>query len=155
MATHPRADIEAAHDRYLDCRRRIEAGELGWGALADFFTDGATFIDPAWGRIEGKAAIHEFLVNSMKGLDDWSFPHQWRMIEGDRLVAAWRNRLPGKRTDGTYYEAPGLTVMVYAGAGKFSHEEDLLNMVHVLQLIEESGWQPSTEVTMPPQNPRR
>jgi ketosteroid isomerase-like protein len=155
MASHSRAEIELAHDRYLDCRHRIEAGEAGWEALADFFTDGATFIDPAWGRIEGKDAIREFLITSMKGLDDWSFPHQWRMIEGDRLVAEWRNRLPGKRADGTYYEAPGLTVMMYAGDGKFSYEEDLLNMVHVLQLIEESGWQPSAEVTMPPQNPRR
>jgi ketosteroid isomerase-like protein len=155
MANHPRSEIESAHDRYLETRGRIEAGELGWDALADFFTDDATFVDPAWGRIEGKAAIREFLTTSMKGLDGWSFPHEWRMIEGDRLVAAWWNRLPGKRADGSPYQARGLTIMTYAGDGKFSLEEDLLNMAHIFELIQESGWQPSAEVTMPPPNPRR
>ena len=155
MTTHSRDEIERVHDRYIETRRRIEAGELGWDALADFFTDDATFVDPAWGRIEGNAAIREFLRTSMKGLDGWSFPHEWRLIEGDRLVASWWNRLPGCRADGSPYQARGLTIMTYAGGGKFSCEEDLLNMAHVFELIQESGWQPSAEVTMPPPNPRR
>lgn len=155
MAEYSRQEIEAAHDRYVAMRGRIEAGEVGWGALADFFTDHATFIDPAWGRVQGKEKIRTFLAESMAGLGDWTFPHQWRAIDGDRIVAAWKNRLPGRRPDGTPYEAQGVSIMLYAGDGKFSYEEDLLNMVHVFELIEESGWTPGPDVNMPPQRPPR
>ena len=41
---HPADEVKAAYGRYLDARHRVEAGELGWDALADFFTDDATFI---------------------------------------------------------------------------------------------------------------
>jgi ketosteroid isomerase-like protein len=155
MTSHSRDEIEAAHDRYLATRGRIEKGELGWDALADFFTADATFIDPAWGRVRGKDRIRAFFVESMAGLGGWSFPHQWRAIDGDRVVAGWKNRLPGHRPDGSPYEAQGVSILLYAGGGKFSYEEDLLNMVHVFELIEESGWTPGREVNMPPQRPPR
>lgn len=155
MASFAKEEIEAAYARYLEARRRVEAGELGWDALADFFTDDATFIDPAWGRVEGIDAIRRFLVESMAGLDDWSFPHEWTAVEGERLVAKWWNRLPGQRPDGSHFEAPGLSIMVYAGEGRFRYEEDLLNMVHVAELIRESGWKPPPGFNLPPRQPTR
>jgi ketosteroid isomerase-like protein len=149
------AEIHATHERYLDTRRRIEAGELGWDALADFFTEDATFIDPAWGRVEGLAHIRAFLVESMSGLEDWRFPHQWHVLEGSRLVTHWLNRLPGRRADGSFYEAPGVSIFEYARDGRFRFELDLLNMVHVNELIRESGWRPPAGFHMPPKHPRR
>jgi ketosteroid isomerase-like protein len=148
-------EIRKTYERYVETRDRVEAGELGWDALAAFFTDDATFIDPAWGRIEGIEAIREFLVESMAGLEDWEFPHEWSMVDGDRLIARWHNRLPGRRADGTPYQAPGYSLMVYAGDGRVSYEEDLLNMVHVGELIRESGWKPSGAFNAPPRHPRR
>lgn len=155
MAQFSEEEIRDTYRRYLETRRRIEAGELEWDALADFFTDGATFIDPAWGRVEGIAAIRKFLVESMQGLDGWEFPHELAVVDGDRLVARWQNRLPGKRANGSYYEAPGYSLMVYAGNGKFSFEEDLLNMVHVGELIRESRWKPRGAFHLPPRQPKR
>lgn len=155
MPAHAREEIEAAHDRYVATRERIEAGEIGWDALADHFTDDATFIDPAWGRVRGKESIRDFFVRSMAGLGDWSFPHLWRAIDGDRVVAGWKNRLPGRRPEGGFYEATGVSIMLYAGGGKFSYEEDLLNMVHVFELIEDSGWTPGPEVNVPSPRPPR
>jgi ketosteroid isomerase-like protein len=148
-------EIRATYTRYVETRDRVEAGELPWDALAAFFTDDAVFIDPAWGRIEGIAEIRKFLVESMKGLDDREFPHLGTMVEGDRLVARWLNRLPGRRSDGSCYEAPGYSLMIYAGDGRFSYEEDLLNMMHVNELIRESGWKPRGEFHMPPRQPVR
>jgi ketosteroid isomerase-like protein len=155
MPAHPKQEIEATYARYVATRDRIEAGELGWDALADFFTEDATFIDPAWGRIEGIEAIREFLVESMAGLEDWSFPHEWTLVDGNRLVTRWQNRLPGARADGTPYQAPGVSILEYAGNGRFSYEEDLLNMVHVGELIRESGWKPPASFNLPPRRPRR
>ena len=155
MSTFPRDEMEAAHDRYLETRDRVEKGELGWDALADFFTEDATFIDPAWGRIEGRERIRGFMTESMAGLEDWTFPHQWRAIDGNTIIAGWQNRLPGTRADGTPYQALGISVIHYAGDGRFSYEEDILNMVHVFELMKESGWKPSGRMNMPPEQPRR
>jgi ketosteroid isomerase-like protein len=155
MARFSEQEIRHTYARYVATRDRVEAGELAWDALADFFTDGATFIDPAWGRIEGIAAIRKFLNESMLGLDGWTFPHEFTTVHEDRLLARWQNRLPGKRADGSYYEAPGYSLMTYAGNGKFSFEEDLLNMVHVAELIRESGWKPQGAFHTPPRQPKR
>jgi ketosteroid isomerase-like protein len=155
MPAYPPDEVLATYRRYVDTRNRVEKGELAWDGLADFFTDDATFIDPAWGRIEGIQAIRRFLIDSMAGLEDWEFPHEWAMVDGDRLIARWQNRLPGRRADGTPYQAPGYSFLRYAGNGRFSYEEDLLNMVHVGELIRESGWKPPAAFNMPPRHPRR
>ncbi len=91
----------------------------------------------------------------MAGLEGWSFPHEWEAVDGDRLVIGWQNRLPGQRRDGSYYQAPGVSRLIYAGGGKFSFEQDLLNMVHVFELMKESGWKPSSVVNTPPPEPVR
>jgi hypothetical protein len=155
MSAFPRSEVEAAHERYVETRERIRRGELSYGALALHFTDDGTFIDPAWGRCVGRKAIEEVLVLSMAGLDDWSFPHEWRIVEGNRLVASWLLRLPGRRPDGGYFQARGLSIFEYAGSGLFSYEEDVLNVMHVMQLIQEANWQPTKPINMPPMNPPR
>jgi len=149
---YPEQEIRDAYDRLVETRERVESGELPWDALAAFFTVDATFIDPAWGRIQGIDAIKKFLVESMAGLEDWSFPRVFTAVDGDVLVSGWQNRLPGRRADGSYYEALGISVMTYAGNGRFSKEEDVLNMVHVMELIRESGWKPGRG-SRPPPNP--
>jgi hypothetical protein len=155
MTSYSADEILETHRSYLEVRAEIEAGRIGWKALARFFTDDATFVDPAWGRVDGIVEIEKFLVESMTGLEDWSFPHQWEAVDGNHLVTGWLNRLPGQRADGSYYQAPGVSRMVYAGGGKFSFEQDLLNMAHVYELIAESGWKPSGEIHVPPGKPVR
>ena len=155
MASPSRDEIEKTHNRYLEVRGQAERGEVPWSALAEFFVPDATFVDPAWGRVEGIENIRTFLKASMAGLDGWTFPHEWALIDGARVVTHWQNRLPGQRADGPPYPAPGITVMIYAGDGKFSSEEDLLNMVHVTEEIQASGWRPGPGFGMPPAKPRR
>jgi ketosteroid isomerase-like protein len=148
-------EARETYARYVATRDRIEGGELPWSALADFFTEDAVFVDPAWGRMEGRAAIAKFMDESMAGLEDWRFPEQWTVAEGDRVVTFWWNRLPGERPDGTPFQAPGISILTYAGDGKFSQEVDLLNMVEVGELFNESGWTPPPTMNMPPRRPIR
>ena len=155
MAEHDEQEVLETLRRYLEVRGRIEAHELGWDSLAQFFTDDAVFVDPAWGRVEGRENIRTFFIESMEGLEDWTFPHEWEFVDGDRLTIGWQNRLPGRRDDGGYWQAPGVSRMIYARDGKFSFEQDLLNMVHVFEIMKESGWKPSRRLHSPPKKPVR
>jgi hypothetical protein len=152
---HPEEEIRATHDRFLETRDAIERLERPWADLAAFFTREAYYVDPVWGRVDGNEAICRFLDESMRGLEGWTFPTQWTLVGEDRLVSCWMNRLPGQRGDGSYYEAPGISTFEYAGDGRFASSYDLLNMVHIHELIAESGWKPGAGAVPPPRNPRR
>ena len=54
MTSFSNDEIIATHDRLLATRNAIERGERPWSDLGAFFTEDATFIDPAWGRVEGR-----------------------------------------------------------------------------------------------------
>ena len=153
--SHDRAEIEATIARYQEVRERMDRGDGQWSELAQFFTDDAVFIDPAWGKVEGIAGVTEFLDESMVGLEDWTFPIEWISIDGDHVVIKWIQRLPGQRADGSYYDSSGVSLLTYAGNGKFNREEDHLNMLHVYEVIAESGWTPGAGFNMPPEHPPR
>ena len=86
VSAHPREEVQAAADRYRLLREAIARGEQDWPALADLFTDDAVYIDPAWGRIEGRDEIRTFMAESMTGLEDWTFPIEFIAVEGDDVV---------------------------------------------------------------------
>ena len=113
----------------------MDRGEGGWEEMAALFTDDATYIDPAWGRIDGIDEIRTFMQDSMAGLEDWLFPIEWIAIDGDHVVVKWTQRLPGQRADGTHYDNSGVSLLTYAGEGRFSKSEDHLNMLHVYEVI--------------------
>ena len=141
------------YKKYVATRERIQAGELPWSALADFFTDDAVFVDPAWGRVEGIEAIRKFLDESMVGLDDWRFPERWTMVDGNRIVTMFDQILPSK--DGVERTQAGISTIYYAGDGKFSYEMDLMNMAHINEALRDSGWAPTGDFNIPPSEPNR
>jgi len=152
---HAREEIEATVARYLQLRAAIDAGTDTWQSLAQFFTDDAVFIDPAWGRVEGIDALLEFFDESMRGLEDWTFPVEFAAIDGDHVSVKWTQILPDSRPDGSPFAQSGSSHLIYAGDGKFSYEEDLLNMVHVLEDLKASGWRPQPGFLSPPATPNR
>ena len=145
-------EIRETYRRYVDTRTRIVAGELPWSALDAFFTDDAVFCDPAWGRVEGIDAIRAFLSESMAGLEDWSFPEQWTMVEGHRLVTQFSQQM-GAKEDGSSIECPGISILYYAGGGKFCFELDLMNMGQVNQALRDMAWTPGEGFHFPPKHP--
>ncbi len=149
MSDAPEAEAREAYRRLVETRARIDRGELPWSALDAHFTEDVVFIDPAWGRVVGIDAVREFLVESMRGLEAWTFPEAWTMVEGNRVVSLWWQRM-GERPDGGRYECPGISVLYYAGDGRFCYEMDVMNMSHVMELIRETGWKPGPGFSPPP-----
>jgi ketosteroid isomerase-like protein len=68
MADAIEQEATETYARLVALRDEIDAGRRPWSALADFFTDDAVCIDPAWGRIEGRERIREFFEKAMAGL---------------------------------------------------------------------------------------
>ena len=151
----PPEEIQATLDRYTKVREEIDAGKLTWRDLAQFFTDDAVFIDPAWGRVQGIEEMKATVFgDAMEGFEDWKFPIDFIAVDGDRVVVKWRQVLPGHADDGRPYEQSGVSTLIYAGDGKFKYEEDILNMVHVLEDMKASKVK-VVPVAMPPRHPNR
>jgi ketosteroid isomerase-like protein len=148
-------EARETYARFVATRMEIQAGTKPWSALADFFTDDAVFIDPAWGRFEGRKAMSAFLDDSMAGLEDWTFPEQWTMVEGNRVVSFLYNQLPGAKADGSPYRVPTISILHYAGGGKFSYDLDILNMAELGEHLADSGWVPPKTMKRPPKQPVR
>lgn len=154
-STDQENEARATYARYVEARGRVEAGEAPWASLGEFFTEDAVFIDPAWGRTQGRDAMLAFFEASMAGLDGWTFPEAWTMVEGNRIVSFWWNRLPGARPGGGPIQAPGVSILHYAGHGRFSYELDVLNMAEVMQCMGHSTWVPAGHMNVPPEQPDR
>ena len=142
--------------RFVALRDEIDVGRKSWSDLADFFTEDAVYIDPAWGRVEGREAIRRFFQESMAGLTGygWSTPENWTMADGHRVVSQW-DQILGHREDGTPWLVPGLSILYYVGDGLFCYSHDMLNMTHVGETLRAMAWRPPAGFNMPPRQPVR
>ncbi len=130
MGKWTREELQEAHDRYVEAA--YEAGRThDWSIWADRFTDDATYVEHHYGDFAGKAAITKWITTTM---GEWpnsemtEFPHNWCVCDEERgrWICEIENRFddPG---DGKVYEASNITILTYAGDGKFSCEEDVYN----------------------------
>lgn len=142
--------------RFVAARDQVDSGEKTWDQLADFFTEDAAYIDPAWGRIDGRENIRSFFVKSMAGLTGhgWSTPENWMMADGPRVVSQW-DQVLGQKDDGSPCFVAGLSILYYAGSGLFCYSHDMLNMTHIGQTMRDLKWRPTDDFNMPPRDPNR
>lgn len=142
--THPREEVAAAANRFADANVRAEE-ERNWAPLADFYTDDAVYTYVGLtsnGLVEarGKDEIRTIVMGrDMADYAGWTFPFQWISIDGDRVVTRWSNRPPEKRPDGSVIECPGMSVLEYAGGGKFKSQFDLYDRLSVKAVIDEAA----------------
>jgi hypothetical protein len=130
MGKWKRQELQDAHDQYLAAAG--QAGETGdWSIWTDRFTPDATYIEHHYGTMAGREQIQEWISTTMA---EWPnsemkfFPHNWCVCDEDtgRWICEIENRFrdPG---DGEIYEASNITILTYAGDGRFSCEEDVYN----------------------------
>ncbi len=151
MPTATEQEALDTYARFVAQRDEVDEGTRGWADLADFFTEDAAYIDPAWGRIEGREGIRKFFVDSMAGLTGhgWETPENWTMVDGHRLVSQW-DQILGRKESGEPWLVPGLSILYYAGDGLFCYSHDMLNMTHIGQTMRDMQWRPPTEMVFPP-----
>ena len=75
----------------------------------------------------------------MRGFFTRRWPIDWYVVDEERgwIVCQVENRMqdPG---DGTVHQEANITILHYAGDGKWSHEEDVYNPAHFGTMVK--GW---------------
>lgn len=127
---------EATEAAYRQHRALHEARR--WSDIADLFAEGGVYSEPFFGRIEGRDAIRKFLVKSMTGLEEWTFPFESITIDEGRVVTHWWNRLPGQRRGGGYFEFRGISTLTYDDHGRIEHQLDFYDRIQALHVIAEA-----------------
>ena len=149
VSGNPSDELRETLERYLALRQDVDDRKRPWSDLVEFFTDDVVFVDPAWGRVEGIEGVREFLVDSMTGIEDWTFPVDKVWVDGDEVGIKYRQVLPGGRQQSAY------TTLIYAGGGKFRYEEDVLNMAHCMEDLAALGRSTPEGMKFPPARPNR
>jgi predicted SnoaL-like aldol condensation-catalyzing enzyme len=123
VTAHPRKEVEAAFAEFL----HRGAEERDWPAWADVFTDDARYVEHSLGTFDGRAGVREWIVPTMDAFPAMTFSVDWAVVDGDRVAFYIWNHLPDPAGAGARYGFPNLSVLEYAGDGRFSCEEDFYN----------------------------
>ena len=142
MTTYARDEVLAAATRFKEANEASER-ECDWSRLAEFYTDDAVYVYvglAAGGLVEarGRDQIRKLVLErDMEPYRGWTYPYDWIAIDGNRVVTKWWNRAPGNRADGTPIQCPGMSVLEYAGGGKFKSQFDLFDRLSVKEVRDE------------------
>ena len=138
MPEFSREEVDAEFARYVE---RGKAND--WSAWADQFTEDARYVEHEYGVFEGREAIRAWIVETMATVSGMSFPHDWHVIDGNRVIMyCWNifEPLPGMTGE---YKFAVVTILHYAGDGQWSYEEDVYNAkeaeVALTRFLEDAG----------------
>ena len=139
MGKWSREELEEAFAAYQ--QDVIEVGKTwDWSSYADHFTEDAKYVEHALGNMEGRENIREWIVTTMNmfpGSEMPSYPVEWYSIDADKGWVIFKNintmKDPG---DGSVHGAAVITVLEYAGDGKWSYEEDAYNPMNFMLMIQ-------------------
>jgi hypothetical protein len=120
--TFDRDEVEREFARY------VERGTTNdWSAWSDQFTEDALYVEHEMGTFRGREQIREWITATMGSVSGMSFPVEWYVIDGERVVMyCWNvfEPLPGMTGE---YKFAVVTILHYAGGGMWSYEEDVYN----------------------------
>lgn len=72
------------------------------------------------------------------GWEGWTFPYLGVYTGSEnRLITHWMNRGPGERSDGGYYETPGVSFITLDAEAKIIRQFDLFDLAHQMRLCDE------------------
>lgn len=142
MGTWTREELEREFAAYQE--RGAEAGRTGdWATWSEQFTEDAEYVEHHYGTFRGREAIRDWISSCMStypGNVMPEFPIGWYIVDEDRgwIVCQVFNRMedPG---DGSVHEADNVTLLKYAGDGKWSYEEDVYNPADFASMVK--GWE--------------
>lgn len=120
MATFPIEEVEAAFRTFWRTGNVTEQ----WDAWADLFTEDVVYHERVLGSMYGRAAVRAWILPLMEQYGEIYGVYEWHVADpSGRVVVYMQNRRddPG---GGKAFDFPGITILQYAGDGRWSMEED-------------------------------
>ena len=138
MGRWARKEIEEAFDRYQAAALK-GAQQGNWRDWANMFTEDATYFEHQYGRFWGRETIFRWITKVMSSVPHngmQAFPIEWYSIDEDRgwVICKVLNRMRDLG-DGEIYEEPNITILHYAGGGRFSYEEDAYDRQRMGEMV--------------------
>ncbi len=122
MTEFGRDEVEAAY------RKFVEVGDSGdWSAWADLHSEAGRWVEHHLGTFVGREAIRKAILDVMVPVPMMTFPVEWHVIEGNRVVYYPWQVMPDPAGGDADYRFGCVTILEYAGDGLFSYQEDLYN----------------------------
>jgi ketosteroid isomerase-like protein len=110
-----KSEVREFFDRWIEANDKAEE-ERNWSPLAEFYAEDAVYryTMGAFGErvASGRDEICRLVMErDMRGFDGWTFPYEWVVIDGDKIMTKWYNQAPQKRPDGTPYRVVGMSAI--------------------------------------------
>ena len=137
MTTFDLDEVEAAFRNYW------ELGAVGedWDAWCDeCFTEDVTYIEHILGNKQGREAVRAWIKPTMEEYGAIYTAYEWHMVAADgRVVVYMQNRRDHPDASQPPIDFPGMTILQYAGGGKFSLEEDFWSLPEGIETAKRVG----------------
>ena len=133
----PNYDIDEVERAF---RSYWEKGAIGedWDAWSDLFTEDVEYIEHILGSKHGREEVRDWIKPIMAEFGEMYTAYEWHMCEpSGRIVVYMQNRRDNPDPSAPPIDFPGMTVLQYAGDGKFSLEEDFWSLVEGQRTMKE------------------
>lgn len=139
MTKWSKSELEAAFASYRTAAD-VGAESDDWSRFADHFTEDCVYLEHLIGTMRGREEVLAFYTKSMveeyPGNCIAEFPIEWWVIDEDRgwvIFQAWS--VMGDPGDGSVHRQYNISILHYAGDGKFSYQEDIYNPMEFGEMI--------------------
>ena len=129
-STFSRDELAQAFARFVATVGRA-AATRDWDPWVDQYTDDITYVEHAAGTMHGREEVRAWIWKTMESFPGsymTSFPTLWSTIDvsTNRVICELDNAMrdPG---DGTIITATNISIVTYAGDGKWCRQEDVYN----------------------------
>jgi SnoaL-like domain len=128
-----RDEVEDAFRTYW---RTGAVGE-DWDAWADLFTEDAHYIEHVLGDLHGREAIRTWIKSIMPQYPELYTAYEWHSVdEATGRVMVYMQNLRDHPSGMGTIDFPGITILQYAGNGRWSLEEDFWAVPKAYKTVE-------------------
>ena len=122
VTEYRRSEVEKAYQQF------VAAGDSGdWNAWTELHSEDGVWVEHHLGTFVGREAIRAAILTAMKPVPMMTFPVEWHVIEGNRVVYYPWQVFPDPAGGNRSYRFGCVTILDYAGAGLWSRQEDIYN----------------------------
>lgn len=95
-----------------------------WVGWTEHLTEDVLYVERVFGTMHGRAQVRAWITELMAARADVHGVLNWFTVAGDRVVFDMTNRIYHPVEGQPHFDFAGLTVLRYAGDGRFGYEED-------------------------------